>query len=295
MPASPAARRCAVVGSPIAHSLSPVLHCAAYRHLGLPWEYTRAEVREGELAGFVAGLDATWRGLSVTMPLKREALALAGSASSSAVLAGAANTLLFEPDDAVRADNTDVGGMADSVRAVAMPGGGATSGGMRPDAEAERGRMDVEIRSACVWGGGSTAASAVVALDAMEVADVHLHARDTSRARPPLDAAIRAGVDIRVASWDVGAACAAADLVVLTAPAGAADGVAARLAAEAHPGRVLFDVVYDPWPTVAAEAWRRAGGRITSGLDLLVHQAVGQVRLMTGHDVPADVLYAALP
>lgn len=273
MPASPAARTCGVVGSPIAHSLSPVLHRAAYQHLGLPWTYTRAEVREGELAGFVAGLAASWRGLSVTMPLKREALELGDSVALSADLAGAANTLLFEPDSTVRADNTDIDGMVDSVRAVATE----------------------HFRAACVWGGGSTAASSMVALAAMEIPDVHLHVRDESRAGATLDAAARAGVDVHVEHWDVGTVCAKAGLVVLTAPAGAADGVAAGLAAEAHQGRVLFDVVYDPWPTIAAEAWRRAGGRVTSGLDLLVHQAVGQVRLMTGHDVPADVLYAALP
>lgn len=273
MPASPPPRTCAVVGSPIAHSLSPVLHRAAYAHLGMPWEYTRAEVREGGLAGFVAGLGPSWRGLSVTMPLKREALKLGDSASPSAVLAGAANTLLFEPDGTMQADNTDINGMVDSVRAVATE----------------------PVRSACVWGGGSTAASSMVALAAMDVADVHLHVRDESRAGATVDAAVRAGLDTRVERWEVGTACTKTGLVVLTAPAGAVDGIAADLAAEAHEGRVLFDVVYDPWPTPAAEAWRRAGGRITSGLDLLVHQAVGQVRLMTGHDVPADVLYAALP
>lgn len=273
MPVDPPQRTCAVVGSPIAHSLSPVLHRAAYRHLGLRWEYTRHEVPEGELAAFVDGLDATWRGLSVTMPLKREALKLADSASPSAELARAANTLLFEPDGSVHADNTDIGGMVDSVRA----------------ADGELGR------SACVWGGGSTAASAMVALAAMQMQDVHLHVRDEARARATLDAASRAGVEVRVAGWKVGPACGVAGLVVLTAPAGAADAVAADLAAQADPDRVLFDVVYDPWPTVAAAAWQRAGGRITSGLDLLVHQAVGQVRLMTGHDLPASVLYAALP
>lgn len=278
MPASPAARHCGVVGSPIGHSLSPVLHTAAYQHLGLPWEYTRTEVREGALAGFVAGLDASWRGLSVTMPLKREALRLAGWASPTAQLAGAANTLLFEPDGALLAHNTDIEGMADSVRAVATAGGEGT-----------------EVRSACVWGGGSTAAGAMVALAGMDVPDVHLHVRDESRARATLDAASRAGVDVRVQGWEVGAACASAGLVMLTAPAGATDGIAAELAAVAHAGAVLFDVVYDPWPTVAAEAWLRAGGRTASGLDLLVHQAVGQIRLMTGYDVPADVLFAALP
>lgn len=265
-----------MLGSPIAHSLSPVLHRAAYRHLGLDWSYSAHEVGEGELAGFVGGLDGSWRALSVTMPLKREALALADSASTSAVLAGAANTLLFAPDGSVHADNTDINGMADSVRAVAAPGGR-------------------RFRSACVWGGGSTAASAMVALATMEVPEVHLHVRDESRAGATRDAAARAGVDVRVEQWEVGPACAEAGLIVLTAPAGAADSIAADLAAGAHPDRVLFDVVYDPWPTVASEAWRRAGGRITSGLDMLVHQAVGQVRLMTGHEVPATVLYAALP
>jgi shikimate dehydrogenase len=273
MHADAAVRTCAVVGSPIAHSLSPVLHRAAYGHLGLAWEYTRVELREGELAGFVAGLDGSWRGLSVTMPLKREALKLGRSMSPTAMLTGAANTLLFDPAGAVYAYNTDVNGMADSLRA-------ARAG---------------PVASACVLGAGSTAASALVTLASMEVPDVHLHARKKSRAHPTLEAADRAGLDIAVRPWAVGTECAAADLVVSTVPAGAADELAGALAAQAGPERVLFDVVYNPWPTVLADSWARTGGVVVSGLDLLVHQALGQVQLMTGQDVPSAVLYAALP
>ena len=273
MPAEAAVRRCAVVGSPIAHSLSPALHRAAYQHLGLAWQYDRAEVRDGELARFVARLDESWCGLSVTMPLKREALKLARSASPSAMLAGAANTLVLETGGAIRAYNTDVNGVISSVRAARTE----------------------QLGSACVWGAGSTAGSALVALAAMEVGDVHLHARSRSRARSTLFAADRAGLTVRFDKWAVAKDCEQADLVISTVPAGVADDLADELAAHAGPGRVLLDVVYDPWPTVLAVAWKQASGSAVSGLDLLVHQAVDQVQLMTGQNVPPAVLYSALP
>ena len=87
--------RCAVLGDPIAHSLSPALHRAGYAAVGLDWTYDAHRVAAGGLSEFVRGLDASWRGLSLTMPLKREALELASEASPIARLAGAANTLLL--------------------------------------------------------------------------------------------------------------------------------------------------------------------------------------------------------
>lgn len=266
-------RRCGVLGSPIAHSLSPALHRAAYRHLGLDWTYTAHEVGADELAPFLAGLDSSWRGLSLTMPLKRAALRLADRSSPVASRVGAANTLLIEPDGTLLADNTDVPGLVAAVRAAAP---------------------DLAVGAACVWGGGATAASAVAALRAMDVAEVHLHARQASRAAGTVAVAEALGLAVSLREWRVENACGGAGLTVSTVPAGAADGIADALAEHAGPGRLLFDVVYDPWPTPLAAAWEKHGGAVASGLDLLVHQALGQVKLMTGREVPAAVLYAAV-
>jgi shikimate dehydrogenase len=246
----PAPRRCGVLGSPISHSLSPVLHRAAYDYLGLGWSYTAHDVREHELAGFIRTLDPSWRGLSLTMPLKRVALEVASRVSELADSVGAANTLLHEDDGSWSADNTDVPGMVAAIQR--------------------------NCGSACVWGGGATAASAVAALARLGTV------------------AERLGVTVEVLPWQVSDLCAAADVVVSTVPAGAADLLADPLAKAAAPHRLLFDVVYDPWPTPLAAAWEKCGGAVASGLDLLVHQAVGQLKLMTGQDVPPHVLYTAV-
>jgi shikimate dehydrogenase len=265
-------RRCGVLGSPISHSLSPVLHRAGYRHLGLDWSYTAHEVRDNELAGFVAVLDHSWRGLSLTMPLKRAALGVASRVSELAHLVGAANTLVRDDDGTWSADNTDVPGMV-----AAMEQHGA-----------------VRAWSACLWGGGATAASAVAALARLGATAVHLHVRDAGRANGPLTVAHRVGLVVGVLPWQVVTDCGAADVVVSTVPAGAADSLAEPLAEAAESRRLLFDVVYDPWPTALASAWEKGGGTVASGLDLLVHQAIGQLRLMTGRDVPPRVLYEAV-
>lgn len=275
-----AVRRCAVLGSPIAHSLSPVIHQAAYRHLGLEWRYTAHEVDEAGLATFVASLDASWRGLSLTMPLKRVAFDVADDVSELARTVGAANTLVRDDDDSWFADNTDVPGVVEALR---ERGAGSPVG-------------------VCVWGGGATAASVLAALAVIDAGPAHVHARSAQRAQPALSVARALGYEATHAGWEVTPACAGADLTVNTAPAGAIDRFTKMLVspADAGPGptapaalRALFDVIYDPWPTPLAAAWATAGGTVVGGVDLLVHQALGQVRLMTGHDVPVTVLREA--
>ncbi|WP_205629045.1 shikimate dehydrogenase [Jiangella muralis] len=265
--------RCAVLGSPIAHSLSPVIHRAAYRQLGLDWEYTAHEVGEDELAGFLAGLGPEWRGLSLTMPLKRVALKLAATASDVAATVGAANTLIRRADGGWDADNTDVPGVVATLR--------------------EAGAGLAVAAPVCLWGGGATAASVLAALAFLESGPVHVHVRSAARAEAALAVAAALGHPAEPAPWAVLPACADAGVTVSTAPSGALDQLAPALVASGAGGRVLFDVVYDPWPTPVATAWQSAGGVVASGLDLLVHQATGQVRLMTGADVPVDALRSA--
>ena len=262
------AHRCAVLGSPIAHSLSPMLHAAAYAELGLTgWSYGRAEVREGGLRTFVESLDATWRGLSLTMPLKVEALALPGVevVSDDAQLTGVANTLLLDgPSRAVH--NTDVDGLVWALgRALGR-----------------------SVSSATVLGSGATARSALAALARLGAGRVQVLARDPAKAHALRPLTDTLGLALDVHPWR--SPPAAADVLVSTVTAGALDGWADDVAGRAE---VVFDVVYDPWPTTLAVAAARTGARAVDGLDLLVGQAVLQVELMTGRRPSPEVLRAA--
>ncbi|MEV4949505.1 shikimate dehydrogenase [Streptomyces sp. NPDC053755] len=261
-----ATRRAAVLGSPIAHSLSPVLHRAAYAALGLgDWSYDRFEVDEAGLPGFVAGLDASWAGLSLTMPLKRAIIPLLDGISDTAASVEAVNTVVLTEDGRRVGDNTDIPGMIAALR--------------------ERGVEKVE--SAAVLGAGATASSALAALAGICGGPVTAYVRSEARADEMRGWGERLGVDVRTAAWDDAAQAFSAPLVVATTPAGTTDALAAAVPAGAG---TLFDVLYDPWPTALAAAWSERGGKVVGGLDLLVHQAVLQVEQMTG--VPSAPLAA---
>ncbi|MEU7024324.1 shikimate dehydrogenase [Streptomyces sp. NPDC046203] len=251
-------RRAAVLGSPIAHSLSPVLHRAAYRELGLDtWSYDRFDVDELALPGFVDGLDASWAGLSLTMPLKRAVIPLLDEITDTAAAVEAVNTVVRTEDGRLTGDNTDIPGMVAALR--------------------ERGVEKVE--AAAVLGAGATASSALAALARICSGPVTAYVRSEARAAEMRGWGERLGVDVRTSAWDDAAEAFAAPLVVATTPAGTTDALAA--AVPDAPG-TLFDVLYDPWPTRIAAAWSARGGKVVGGLDLLVHQAVLQVEQMTG-------------
>jgi len=258
-------RRCAVLGSPIAHSLSPALHRAAYAELGLDWTYDAYEVDEDGLAGFVAGCDASWRGLSLTMPLKVAALAL-GEVDPLARRAEAANTLVFEADGSRRLHNTDVGGLVWALR--------------RAGAE--------KLAQVTLLGAGATARSALLSVSRMSAESVTVVARTPAKAVPLVALGASLGLAVTVQPWT--GPLPTADAVVSTAVAGAADPLADAAAGSAP---LVFDAVYHPWPTRLAEAARAAGRTVVNGLDLLVGQALLQLELMTGHTVPPDTLYTA--
>lgn len=251
-------RRAAVLGSPIAHSLSPVLHRAAYRALGLTdWSYDRFEVGEAELAPFLGGLGQEWAGLSLTMPLKRAVIPLLDEISDTAASVSAVNTVVLTDDGRALGENTDIPGLVAAL--------------------AERGVTGVE--RATVLGAGATAASALAALGRLGAREVTACVRTEARAEEMCAWGARLGVTVVAAPWGEAEKALAAPLVVATTPAGVTDALAG--AVPAAPG-VLFDVLYEPWPTALAAAWSAAGGAVVGGLDLLVHQAVPQVELMTG-------------
>ncbi|WP_345604268.1 shikimate dehydrogenase [Pseudonocardia adelaidensis] len=264
--------RAAVLGSPVAHSLSPVLHSAAYAALGLAdWHYGAHECDENGLEGFVAGLGPEWAGLSLTMPLKRVALDVAREVSPLVVATGAANTLVLT-DGRRYADNTDVAGLVAALRGAGAPPAGR----------------------AVVLGAGGTAQATLAALAQLGIRDVDVLVRSTARTGELRAAAGRLGVspgitDDLLDPARVRAALARADVVVSTLPKGAADGLTG-----VRPGAVVLDVVYAPWPTAFAAAAGAAGARVVSGLEMLLHQAVAQVELMTGRTPPVAAMRDAL-
>lgn len=257
----PITHRAAVLGSPIAHSLSPVLHRAAYAALGLAdWSYDRFQVDEAALPGFLDRLDVPgegWAGLSLTMPLKRAIIPLLDEVSPTAASVEAVNTVVFGPDGRRGGDNTDIPGIVAAL---------GERGADRPEA-------------AVILGAGATASSALAALARVGCQDVTVCVRSRARAAEMRRWGERLGVPVRTADWADAARTLGAPLVVATTPAGAADALA-----DAVPDRpgALFDVLYEPWPTRLATAWSARGGAVVGGLDLLVQQAGLQVEQMTG-------------
>ena len=269
------ARRAAVLGHPIAHSLSPVLHESAYRSLGLDrqgWSYTSVDVTALALADFIDSLGPEWAGLSLTMPLKEAVLPLLDEVDPDAANVRAVNTVVFEGGRS-RGYNTDITGL------VGILGDARVTGG-----------------SAVVVGAGATARSAVAALTAVGVADLSVVARRADAAQELIDLAATRGAEAVWHGWpETGDAQASptqqvmsADVVVSTVPAAA--GAVLRLPED--PG-LLIDVLYDPWPTPLARVWGQLGGVVVGGLELLVRQAVEQVVLMTGRLRDIDAMRRA--
>ncbi|SOD87961.1 shikimate dehydrogenase [Streptomyces sp. Ag109_G2-15] len=257
-PRATEARRAAVLGKPIAHSLSPVLHRAAYDALGLTdWSYGRFEIDEDTLPDFIEKLGPEWAGLSLTMPLKRAVIPLVDEISETAASVDAVNTVVFTEDGRRIGDNTDIPGMVAALR--------------------EHGIEQVD--SAAILGAGATASSALAALARICTGEVVAYVRSEARAAEMRQWGERLDVDVRTADWADAQQALKAPLVIATTPAGATDALAT--AVPERPA-TLFDVLYEPWPTELAARWSMFGGAVVSGLDLLVHQAVLQVEQMTG-------------
>ena len=266
--------RAAVLGRPVGHSLSPVLHQAAYRALELTdWRFDRIDCGAEDVAAVLAAAGDEQAGYAVTMPCKRAALAAATLASGTAVTVGAANTLL--PSGAGwLADNTDVYGLATVLRLFG--------------AQAQLGSRDGVV----VLGAGGTAQAAIVALADVGFRSVELVVRDPARAGAARDTAARAGVAVEVVAMDAAdAVLRSCALLISTVPAPGAQAVSATAW---RADLLALDVIYPGWPTPLAISVTAAGGRAVSGAHLLLHQAAAQVQLMTGHPAPLEPMRAAL-
>jgi shikimate dehydrogenase len=254
----PHPRRAAVLGSPIEHSLSPVLHMAAYAALGLAdWTYTAIECDEAGLPSLIDSFDGQWAGLSLTMPLKRAVLPLLDRTEPLAVEVDGANTVVFAGRER-HGYNTDVSGMV-----AALAGAGVTA-----------------PPGATILGAGATACAALAALRAVSLAGAVVLVRDRAKAGDLLAAARRLGMEVDLRPF--GSEVRDGDLLVSTVPAGAADIYAERAGGSRLGPAAVLDVVYDPWPTPLAQAAAKSGAVVVSGFDLLLHQAARQVELITG-------------
>jgi shikimate dehydrogenase len=263
--------RAAVLGSPVRHSLSPVLHRAAYRALGLTgWTYEAIECDEARLPALLDECGPEWAGLSLTMPLKRAVLPLLDTTEPLAVEVGAANTVIFAAG-ARHGHNTDVPGMITTLTTAGISAAGP----------------------ALILGAGATACSALAALRGLGGTEATVAVRDPARAEHLLAAARRLGMTVRMAEFGGQAAGGSWHLLISTVPAGAADIYAERmLRADLVPWAVL-DVVYQPWPTRLAAAAEQTGAAVISGFELLLRQAARQVELMTARTAPAAAMRRA--
>ena len=250
--------KAAVLGSPIGHSLSPTLHNCAYGVLGWDWEYTAIEVKGGDLAKFIEANRKTFRGLSLTMPLKEEALLVADSLDPLVKRINAANTLIFEENE-VSAYSTDVSGFVQALD-----------------------KSEVSIpNEITILGGGATARSAIAAVDGRG-RTITVYSRSASRGAQLINSSISATVVVK--DWAEAQSGLSANLVIATTPTGATDHLIPTVS-----NGTLFESLYSPWPTKLLAKWQEVGGKYLDGLDLLVEQGIGQIELMSQEPLRIDL------
>jgi shikimate dehydrogenase len=273
--------KAAVLGSPVAHSLSPFLHRAAYAELGLDdWSYQGLECTEAGLPGLLSGCGPDWAGLSLTMPLKRTVLPLLDWVQPLAAEVGCANTVVLT-GGRKHGHNTDVPGMIAALAVAGVTGSGSAGPG-----------------PALILGGGATACSALACLRGLGRTEATVAVRDPRRASDLMAVADRLGLRVQLAS--LGGPGIPWQLLISTLPGGAADAYAEQIIGAARCGAVgkagqltVLDVVYHPWPTKLAITAEQAGATVVGGFEFLLQQAGPQVELMTGRPAPLAAMRAA--
>lgn len=254
--------RGAVIGSPITHSLSPLLHKEALKHLGISATYEPIEVKEGELATFFQSRSVDFDYFSITMPLKEEALSLNVCTDSLSTRVQTANTL-YKTGQEWHLTTTDGRGFVESLAVQGFN----------------------SFQSVMVLGAGGTARAVVGALDGISE-NITVLGRTSTR-RSTLEAAIKES-NFEYLRWNDSIDFSLYDLVVNTTPAGAADLIADSLSGAG--AGLLFDIIYNPWPTHLASRWKDSGGQVVSGLEMLLFQGIAQLELVLGYDLDHQAL-----
>ena len=253
-----------VIGDPVDHSLSPVIHGFWLEALGIEGSYDRRRVTRAELPAYIAEkrTDPNWRGSNVTMPLKLDAVALADAAADWAVAAGAANVLMMRDEHLVAA-NTDVGAIATLLSQLHA-------------AKARTG-------SITLLGNGGAARAALVALKLVGISAVRIQARDLAEATK---LAVEFGLDVGPAPLT---APIASDGLINATPLGMAGRDCLNCDLHRMPaGGWVFDMVYDPVETPLLKAARDRGLAVVTGLDMLVEQAAASFKLFFDRGAPRD-------
>ena len=252
----------AVLGSPITHSLSPLLHSLAYEHLGLKARYEAIEVKAGDLAKFLAGTDKN--ALSLTMPLKEEALKVADIVSDVAGKISCGNTLSLNKG-VWSLTSTDVSGFDHAFQMHGLE----------------------EVESALIIGAGATARAAIASVSTITTS-VAVVSRNPER---QVDINKACSMSVSYLPWEPTDVLNDADLVINTTPGQAADFFVSGID---KPRGTLFEVVYHPWPTALSKAWSESKVQVIDGLDLLIHQAIAQIEIFSGGDCDRELLYAKM-
>ncbi len=256
--------KAAVLGSPISHSLSPLLHTTAYRELDVEGSYEAIDLKAGGLAQFIASLDSSWNAFSLTMPLKEEAVLHASLVDSLAKRINSANTL-FKVDGSWQAATTDVDGFTNALK-----------------------MHEVQIRGhVVILGAGATARAAAAACDG-QASVITIVNRSGYRKQDMSQVIVKS--QFQFMDWDHAGILADADLVISTVPAGATDSLTLPQTTSAP----FFEALYNPWPTLASKEWALRGGLVIDGLDLLIHQAISQIEIFSGTTFDRMSMYKLL-
>jgi shikimate dehydrogenase len=265
-------RKAAVLGSPISHSLSPVLHRAAYAELGLDIDYTAVETSTDLLPQRIRELDTDCVGYSITMPLKQEVLKFISRQSQRVSNTGCANTVYRDAQNQWALENTDVFGIMETIKRAHLGG----------------------LTSACIIGSGATASSALNALGELGVHAVTCLARNHESVKELRTQGESLEIDFQTVGLGKEITLMG-DLVISTVPSSAQASIIDKLTARQNLP-ALLDIAYNPWPSDLSRHWNaQGGGPVLSGIEMLLWQASAQVQLFTGIPAPIAAMRAALP
>lgn len=258
--------RGAVLGFPVSHSLSPVLHNAAFEYLGIEGRYEAIEVPSGKLEHFMRESSQNFDYLSLTMPLKEEVLGLGYASDPLVQRIQSANTLISRSNE-WSLSSTDGSGFIAALRNSSLS----------------------RTQSVLILGAGGTARAIAGALDS--IAEVVTVLGRSSSRREALESSMIQS-KFEYLPWTTEIDFSSYDLVVNTTPSGAADLLSESV--RKNVSAMLFDVIYNPWPTALAQRWSDCGGQVIGGLELLLYQGVDQLAAALNTQFDRDALAAHL-